>query len=211
MAPTIESEIRARRGLRRYFLREYHAQGLIRVLDVAHADGDFWGDLRKEFTLETYWQLPAVPKRGFPKLDPAEVLSQPGWQENVIDLHMKKSPWPAWTSLLPHIHQPTTVFLTIGRYRDADALALEVLGCAGMHMPLGLAKKMQPVAVPYFLHLAVESGLDVVEAGEITGFGSTRSMGMHLVPPGRTTEIDEPGSKTLPRVATAVFKPCAHE
>ena len=209
-AKTTDSEIRARIGLRRHFLRQHHAGQPLRVLDVAHAPGDFWPVLRQEFTCDTYWQILAKPKKGFPKIDPAGVLSQEGWKENVIDLHMQRSPWTAWSALLPRIHQPTTVFLTVGRYRDADALVMQVLGCEDLHPPLGLVKKMQPLAVPYFLYLAVKSSLTVADAGELESPTSTRSIAVHLLPSGSPVAIQDTVATSESR-AHQERSPAAHE
>jgi len=182
--PPTDADAPARLALRRYFLAKHHAAAPLDVLDCAHLPGDFWLRLRQDpaVAVATYWSLPQKPRKGQPRLDPQQVLCQSGWRFNVIDLHLRRSPWPAWLALLPRVTRPLTVFLTVGRYRDGDGLVLDVLGCGDMDIPLPLAKKLQPLAVSYFLDRARQHGLTVAEAAEVPGRGPARNLGLHLLP-----------------------------
>lgn len=101
--------------LRRYFLKKYHTGRDLHVLDACQGAGKIWASLKSEFTLKSYWGVDRKSGAlGRIRIDSEKILTQPGWAFNVVDIDVYGSPWKHWTSMLPQVTRPVTVFMTIG-------------------------------------------------------------------------------------------------
>jgi hypothetical protein len=173
-------------ALRRYFLRAYHNDGDIRVLDCCQGFGTIWGRLRSEFKVAQYWGVDADRNRkraGRLVLDSSRILAQSGLSQNVFDIDTYGSPWKHWLALLAHGPDAMTVFLTFGRGTLGggwDSTMVESLGLtfAKLKVPDGIVAKITAdYGVPYSLGRAAEFGykiLDCREAVPRTSFRSKR-------------------------------------
>lgn len=172
--------------LRRYFLRKYHADGPIRVLDCCQGSGVIWNELRTDFQLE-YWGMDLKPKSGRLKLDSARYLVQSGWPENVIDIDTYGSPWKHWEAMLQNITQPVTVFLTIGQWMcGIDTYVWHVVGLGSLRkmIPPYFGIKLLNMYLPYVFEQARRHNLEVIEAVESfnTTASHARYVGVHIRP-----------------------------
>ena len=177
---------KAKLDLRRYFLRKYHADGPIHVMDCCQGSGVLWNTLREEFAVDSYWGLDLKPKKGRLKIDSTRILAQPGWMQNVIDIDTYGSPWKHWAAMLPNIVRPTTVFLTWGSH------SLEVLGslerqAIGLNLraviPTAFWPKLQLLgfSVPYLLTTGLVN-ITIADALQAESEGTARYLGIRLEP-----------------------------
>ncbi len=183
---TDNHDLAAKLELRRYFLRKYHAAGLIDVLDCCQGSGLLWGALRKEFSVTSYWGLDLKPKKGRLKLDSIRVLSQSGWPQNVVDVDTYGTPWKHWNALLPNLSRPTSVFLTWGMVRMHGGTALlkeirQVLELGKMKLPPAFSMTLNKIGSQYLLGRGAET-CKIMEAMEAVSDGNARYLGLHLVP-----------------------------
>lgn len=183
----------AKLELRRHFLRRYHAGGAD-VLDCCQGSGLLWSQLRREFSVRSYWGLDVKPKRGRLKMDSVRVLAQPGWPQDVIDVDTYGTPWKHWLALLPNVTRPLSVFLTCGRVFTGGALPLsgaeaEAIGAVfpSLRLPGAFTPVLCEIAVEHFLALPARHGLAVVEAVEAVSDGNARYLGVRLSPADATT------------------------
>jgi hypothetical protein len=199
-AKTDNHNLSAKLELRRHFLCKYHSVGGIRVMDCCQGDGVIWSELRHEFKLASYWGLDVKPKKGRLKLDSVRVLQQPGWPQNVIDIDTYGSPWGHWEAMLPNIHQPTTVFLTIAQLGAAGGFvncASQPIAAIGISKrirdfcPSTILSRLQRLAMPYCLDQHRNHGLEIVEAVEAVTTGNARYVGIHLIPQQYQTATSE--------------------
>lgn len=173
-------------ALRRYFLRTYHAGTPIHVLDCFQATGFLWGELRKEFPLESYWGVDLKPRKGRVKIDSARILDQPGWTQNVIDLDAYGSPWTHWLALLRHAPaHDLTVFLTMGSnpMSGGGELPAVVRAAMGLHFRHALPhfiRRLLDLALHTMLGLAAAHGRTIVEAREAPPGPNARYLGLRL-------------------------------
>lgn len=166
-------------SLRRYFLRKYHTDGKIDVLDCCQGSAVLWTELQREFSVSSYLGVDLKPKKGRVKIDSVRILQQPGWTQNVVDVDVYGSPWKHWREIVRNLSQPTTVFLTIGQWQmGTDAEILKALGCDVLHIPPGIAVSLHNKALPYLLAKG-----NVVECREaLNPGGSARYLGARLEP-----------------------------
>lgn len=181
---TDNSNLSAKLGLRRYFLRKYHADGDIRVLDCCQGQGVLWNTLRQEFDVASYWGTDIKQKKGRLKLDSARILSQPGWRENVIDIDTYGSPWKHWREVLANTTSPTTVFLTRGSHslQILNGYERSILGLEfSSPIPDALWPKLRLIdmAIRYCV-ATVCDGIIVTEAVEAVSAGTARYVGVRL-------------------------------
>lgn len=108
-------DLRAKLGLRRYFLAKYHTDDLPDVFDACQGTRVLWSNLEREFELAGYWGVDQKKQKGRLKIDSARVLALPGWKWNVIDVDVYGVPWRHWLAILENATRPLTVFLTLGR------------------------------------------------------------------------------------------------
>lgn len=191
MAKTDNHNPRAKIDLRRYFLRKYHADAPMRVLDCCQGAGLLWRTLREEFEVTSYWGLDLKPKKGRLKLDSVRVLAQRGWDQNVIDVDAYGSPWSHWQAMLPNLLGPTTVFLTRGSHSteplnqyERDAIGLTIR----LDIPRAFYPKIQ--LADFAITCCVSScydGIILVEAVEAVSDGNARYIGVRL-------EREQPGA-----------------
>ncbi|HEY7233877.1 MAG TPA: hypothetical protein VH539_06985 [Gemmatimonadaceae bacterium] len=173
--------------IRRHFLSRYHANTVPVVLDCCQAEARLWTTLRREFTVK-YWGVDRVGKRGRLTIDSVRLLAQPGLPYDVIDVDTYGSPWQHWTTLLPNLRRPTTVFLTLGHVGGitaVDGAVLHALGLSRMRCPIpnALRWKLDALAVGACFAQALTRGLEVVEAVEVTPPAkNARYFGVHLRP-----------------------------
>jgi len=186
MVKTDNHNPKAKLDLRRYFLRKYHADGPIHVLDCCQGSGLLWNQLRKEFEVATYWGVDVKPKKGRLKIDSTRILAQSGWPQNVVDVDTYGSPWKHWEAMLPNISQPTTVFLTVGQVSIGGSpllkVAKEALGLKEIDVPNAIGMKLNALATDYLLAEVYQSDILLAEAVEARSDGSARYLGVHVVP-----------------------------
>jgi len=178
----------AKLALRRYFLRKYHTDEPIHVLDCCQGGGVLWRELRKEFETASYWGLDLKPKKGRLKLDSVRVLQQPGWPQNVVDVDTYGDCWAHWEALLPNIQRPTTVFLTrghggpnrvrLGRY---ELLSLGISIPRIHKMSGAITHTLSEIAVTYALTNTCGYAI-IMEAVEAISDGNARYFGVRLEP-----------------------------
>jgi len=173
----------AKLALRRYFLNKYHSAGGVRVFDCCQGGGAIWGRLSKEFAFHRCWGVDVKPKKGRLKLRSERFLSQRGWNENVIDIDTYGSPWKHYAAMLPNLHQPTTVFLTIGQWQmGLDSEIPKALGISGFRVPPGVAIKLHEIATRYCVAACYDHTIEVVEAAEAPRAATAQYVGLHLRP-----------------------------
>lgn len=174
----------AKLALRRHFLRRYHSNGEIRVLDCCQGSARLWTQLRTEFPIATYWGVDLKRKAGRLQIDSQRILNQPGWRENVIDIDTYGSPWKHWFALLQHCDHDATVFLTVGHVAlgGVDKTLLTALGLGALEVPAGIAVKLVTLGSAYCIGKCSESGFGVAEVAEVENpSGSARYIGVRLV------------------------------
>jgi hypothetical protein len=187
------SNINLKLALRRYLLTRYHAGGGANVLDCCQGEGELWRELQREFPLAGYWGVDVKPKRGRLRIDSVKILSQPGWDQNVIDIDTYGRPWHHWFALLPHVKRPLTVFMTVGtagpRRMKLTGHEMDVLGITNpaIRDKCGvLTPKLSGTALHGCLAKAAAFGLKLVEAVEAVDDNAvwwrTRYIGVHLEP-----------------------------
>lgn len=186
---TDNAKLRPKLTLRRHFLGRYHSDGSGRVLDCCQGGGVLWSILRREFTVASYWGVDLKPKPGRLKIDSVKILSQPGWTQNIIDIDTYGSPWTHYTSLLPHVTAPTTVFATIGLVRvmgggSFSSADLDPLGLGPIRKlaPIGLIADLAESITMYAIHQAWDHGLRIVELAEAPRSARARYIGIRLEP-----------------------------
>ena len=194
-AKTDNSNPQAKLELRRYFLRKYHSDDAPHVLDCCQGEGLLWKQLRREFSLASYWGVDVKKKKGRLKLDSVRILQQPGWPQNVVDVDTYGSPWKHWQAMLPNVRQPTTVFLTVGLIRiggggGIDRVAVEALGLQSLSIPPGIAGKLHDTALSHLLTMSYEHGISIIEAVEASCTGNARYIGARLTPSRKQTAED---------------------
>jgi hypothetical protein len=179
---------RAKLELRRYFLRKYHADGPIHVLDCCQGGGLLWRTLRQEFTLTSYWGLDLKPRKGRLKLDSVRVLAQAGWPQNVVDIDTYGSPWKHWAAMLPNVARPTTVFLTWGNggpnrvqisNYELAAMGIRLPSITRMSGPI--THNLQKILLSYLLTRSCGYA-KITEAVEALSHGNARYLGLRLEP-----------------------------
>jgi hypothetical protein len=165
--------------LRRYFLRKYHTDGVIDVLDCCQGSAVLWTELQREFAVSSYWGVDLKAKKGRVKIDSVRILQQPGWTQNVIDCDVYGSPWKHWREIVRNLSRPTTVFLTVGQWQmGTDAEILKAVGLGKMKIPPGIAIRLHGFALPYLLSTG-----GIVECREaMNPGGSARYLGVRLEP-----------------------------
>lgn len=178
----LESKLR----LRRHLLTRFHSQGDVRVFDCCQGSGVIWRTLRRDFAVASYWGVDVKPKKGRLKIDSRRVVCQPGLRVNVVDIDTYGMPWDHWCGLLPHVSEPTTVFLTIGLVTmgGGGGLSKESRKTLGIPAEWTLANAFTPelvkLSVQSFLSMRAASGFRVVEAWESTPGKHARYLGVHL-------------------------------
>lgn len=186
VAKTDNANTVAKLDLRRYFLRKYHADAPISVLDCCQGSGVLWGQLRKEFPAATVWGVDVKARNGRLTVDSSRVICQAGWTQNVVDIDTYGSPWKHWLGMLPNVTQPTTVFLTIGTKngmpRKAGETELDSLGIGGLDLPAAITMKLTEIAVRYELARTWDHGITLVEAVEASRGAAARYIGVRIEP-----------------------------
>ncbi|WP_455387462.1 hypothetical protein [Petrachloros mirabilis] len=199
---TDNANAKAKLDLRRYFLKKYHADSPLRVLDCCQGSGLLWGRLRSEFEVQQYWGIDVKPKKGRLSIDSSRVLAQSGWDYNVIDIDTYGSPWKHWEAMLPNICQPTTVFLTIGQWQMGTANEIkDALGIRDLGVPPGIGRKLQSIAVSYCLARCYDYDTMLIEAVEASAAAShARYIGVRLEPQKHEQPADQAGcpNHTIP-------------
>jgi hypothetical protein len=178
--------LEAKLALRRHFLRKYHADQPIHVLDCCQGGGLLWRELRKEFETASYWGLDLKPKKGRLKLDSVRVLQQPGWPQNVIDIDTYGSPWKHWQAMLPNIQQPVTAFLTRGSHttEPLDEFERRAIGLV-FSRPIARAFYPKIQMADFAIRACITrliGGIMLVEAAEAVSGGNARYIGVRLEP-----------------------------
>lgn len=178
---------KAKLDLRRYFLKKYHANDPPRVLDCCQGGGLLWDQLRREFSVASYWGLDVKPKKGRLKLESSRVLAQPGWSQNVIDVDAYGAPWKHWEGILENSSGPITVFLTIGSIMfkgSVDKHSFKAMGLERLaeKLPKSFSHKLSEIAVSYSLARSFVFGKITTEAVEATNKGNARYVGIRLEP-----------------------------
>lgn len=175
----------AKLALRRYFLRKYHNDTETHVFDCCQGGCVMWSTLRREFKIDSYWGVDEKPKKGRMKINSVRVVTQ-GIPHNVIDVDTYGSPWKHWDALLPHVCQPTTVYLTIGSTMmkgATDSVVLDALGCnfRKLKLPESFCRRLDEIGVKYVLAKGLCQNI-IVEAVESVSTGNARYIGVHLQP-----------------------------
>jgi hypothetical protein len=171
-----------KKALRMHFLRRYH-EGNARVFDCCQGSGLVWGAVRKEFEVQTYFGVDIKAKSGRIAIDSVKIVSQ-GVNANVIDVDTYGEPWTHWLELLPHVKEPTTVFLTCGKIKIAGMskrASTYVFG-KSLRMPPLLFGKLWDYATAFLLSAPTRMGLEIVETIEAVSKNDTRYIGMHIKP-----------------------------
>ncbi len=181
--------MQAKLDLRRYFLNRYHVDQSrpIHVLDCCQGSGLIWSALKAEYDVTSYWGVDVKPKAGRLKLDSRRILAQAGWPQNVIDVDTYGSPWGHWLELLPHVTQPTTVFMTIGD-QNSGVFQPGPTGANYLTLPPSTPGVLQgmigrDIAPNILLTRAAQFGINLIEPIEAIADGQhARYIGCHLVP-----------------------------
>lgn len=185
------SKLEGKLALRRYFLERYHADSPIRVFDCCAGQGKIWTELRKDFKVESYLATDTKSSTGARlKMNSVRLLKAGQFSANVIDVDTYGSPWKHWLALLPQVHSPVTVFLTIGQpplRSDSTIYSTMGLNFTRLKVPPTLATKViRARSLGYMLSEASKHGLQLVEVMEAPQGGSrkgnVRYVGVHLRP-----------------------------
>jgi hypothetical protein len=183
----------AKLNLREYFLGKYHNDRPPLVLDCCQGNGIIWEKLRMRHALAGYWGVDLKPRMGRLLIDSVQILQQPGWPQNVIDIDTYGLPWKHWMAMLPNVSQPTTVFMTIGRigWTMVDASGLAAMGLSAMRPPPAILMRLHGLALDYLLHKPSDYGLRIVEASQAAGRGQVLYVGVRLEPQNIRPMFDE--------------------
>lgn len=169
--------------LRDYFLKKYHQEGSLDVMDCCQGNGLIWDTLKKKYKIDSYWGLDLKPKKARLKIDSSRVLAQRGWPQNIIDIDTYGSPWRHYKNMCLNQTKSLTCFLTIGQYQMGtageilEALSLEKL----TNVPPGIAIKLHDLAIPYLLNFWLKKDSVIEEAQESKNDGSARYIGLRIV------------------------------
>lgn len=169
-------------ALRLHFLRRYHTTDS-RVFDCCQGAGLIWKGVRAEFPVTSYFGVDLKAKPGRIVIDSVKVLKQ-GVSANVIDVDTYGEPWTHWLELLPHVKEPTSVFLTCGSINPLSMshVASNYVFGGKLKMPPTLFGKLWGYANQCLLTAPTRFGLDIVECVEAVSKNKTRYIGMHIVP-----------------------------
>src|ERR1700680_1081694 len=177
----------AKLALRRHFLRTFHGDGDIRVLDCCQASGKIWGALRQEFPCR-YWGVDLKAKPGRLKIDSVRILEQPGLEQNVIDIDTYGSPWKHWFALLRNAQFDLTVFLTIGLVKigggNADRALLDALGLTfkTLKIPNAIGARIGETGVAACIARARDFQFEILDCVEAPNLGGhARYIGIRLI------------------------------
>lgn len=172
--------------LRRRLLRQYHADGDIRVFDACQGTGQIWKRLRREFPLSSYWGVDKKQAKGRLKIDSVRVLAS-GVSENVIDVDTYGFPWEHYELICFHLRQPTTVFLTIGQPTIATCVPGIVRRV--LNLPDSTPRKLASLAVR---NQSIEGCLTELSHGHVlervlycrhrSGSTDTKYLGVRILP-----------------------------
>ena len=176
---------RAKIMLRAHFLRRYHADQQPLVFDACQGDAMLWTQLRQEFDIR-YWGVDVKRSKGRLAVRSERVLAQAGWDFDVIDVDTYGQPWTHWLALLPHVHKPTTVFLTLGvALLNNSVRAAEHCGIRfKRRIPTALSGFVQEIILDHMWDEARRAGLQIVELREAVTSSRTRYFGLRLEPGG---------------------------
>lgn len=171
--------------LRRYFLDKYHSGGA-NVLDCCQGSGLLWTELQKTHKTRSYWGVDIKPKKGRLKIDSVRILSQPGWNQDCIDVDTYGSPWKHWIQIQKNLSAPTTVFLTIATIKimggNITTEEKEMIGLSQLtKLPQSFCGKLARYATQVMLTKHVTS-CNIVEAVEAMSSGNARYIGVRLDP-----------------------------
>lgn len=175
---------KSKQVLRLYFLQKYHTDDS-RVFDCCQGSGLVWSEVRKQFAVSSYWGVDLKSKSGRISIDSVKVVKQ-GVKANVIDVDTYGEPWTHWMELLPHIKEPTTVFLTCGKI-SISTMSHRVINCVfgkSLRMPPTLTGSLWDYANKVLLSLPLSYGLEIVECMEAVSNNQTRYIGIHIQPRG---------------------------
>jgi len=173
-------------ALRRHLLKRHHSGGDIRVFDCCQGSGVIWKQLRKEFTVASYWGVDVKPKKGRLKIDSKRVVCQPGLNCNVIDIDTYGMPWDHWLGLLPNLVEPTTVFMTIGLVTMGGGGSLSNSGRRILEIPddwpvpNAFTGGLLGIALHRFISMRGANGFRAVEAWESPEGPHARYIGVHV-------------------------------
>ncbi len=175
----------AKLRLRRYFLERYHPEPPS-VFDACQGSGILWTELKRSYPVSSYWGVDRKPKPGRMKIDSVEVLSQPGWNFDVIDIDAYGSPWDHYAAVLRNLRRPASVFLTIGN-AFLGQLSDRMLSMCGLvfpthRLPSGLHKRLDPILLRYALFEAMRYRILIEEVAEVESDGNARYLGVRLIP-----------------------------
>ncbi len=193
---TDNTNLSGKLALRRYFLKKYHTGVPLHVLDCCQGEGEIWQSLRDEFPPDTYWGVDVKPRRGRLKIDSVRILRQPGLPQNVIDIDTYGAPWSHFSSFVPNLHHPTTVFLTIGTRNIAhgnpsptnySALEMKSIGLWYMlkRFPTGVRARLLVRCANLITSRVLTdtcAHVTIVECAEVSLVQATRYIGIRLEP-----------------------------
>jgi hypothetical protein len=178
--------LNAKLDLRRHFLRRYPPRS---VFDACCGEGVVWSQLRGEFPRLRYWGVDKKRRPGRLAIDSIRILSQPGWDFDVVDVDTYGSPWEHWLAILPRVRAPLTVFLTwgLGMRGTASNHSNTFISALGLRFSRDLPRRLLNTAVnatwERVLWRAVDHGLHIVEAQEMVTAGvqaTARYLGIRL-------------------------------
>lgn len=182
---TDNTKIELKLDIRRYMMQKYLLDQKLSVLDCCQGDGLIWENLRQEFSIDQYWGVDLKAKTGRLKINSIKILQQYGWTQNIIDIDTYGSPWKHWTAMLPNIHQPIIVFLTIGMTMfkgSCDDISLKTMGINFKHkLPESFRRKLSIFSIDYCLGLCYNYNIQIVEITEVN-VGNVIYMGLYLKP-----------------------------
>lgn len=201
----------AKLDLRRHLLRKYHQQPFS-VFDCCQGDARLWTKLRTEFSVSRYWGVDHIPKAGRLKIDSARVLSQPGWDDDVIDVDTYGSPWAHWIGILQNLKSHGTIFLTIGKpmpmagSRNLSRLEMDVIGLKLKTVPRTITARLNELATEFMLGMALENFI-IQEAVEAMNPGGTaRYIGLRLTRKNAARPARENNKRTGDRLEPGAAK-----
>ena len=174
--------------LRRYFLRKYHGDKPPHVFDCCQGSKVIWTQLQSEFATASYWGVDVKPKPGRLKIDSTRVLSQPGWNFDVIDCDTYGSPWKHYVEMCRNATKPVTVFLTIGKPilaaggRSISKQELQAIGI-DFDIPPGFGVSLCNHATECLLQTGCSNDtISIIEAVEAVADGNARYIGIRIEP-----------------------------
>lgn len=188
MSKTDNYNLSSKLALRRYFLSKYHGDGGARVIDCCAGSGKIWKTLRDEFELKRYLPIDLKAEKGRLKLDSVRLLGVSPLPYNVVDIDTYGSPWKHWSSMVPGVEEPTTVFLTIGMtfmvgHGTLSKEAKRVMGLDGIKtkFPPCMLGRFSGQSVQYSIAAAMDR-LKIVESIEAFPSWHARYIGLRLEP-----------------------------